>query len=208
MKKIIKQNSKININLKENAYGNTLLNLAVGNDKPIAVKILLENGADFNLADTFGYAPIHNTMILIGSRRHSAEILKLLLKQGCNPNLLAKTKNSADDKNPSIYTPLMGAIGNLECTKILLDSGADLYYKIDTEYLIWRQLLINDLNNSESIFVLEYIIVNKKMKIPFPIYYSRAGKKVGIMELITRFDVYKDIRKKNAKNRILNYLKV
>ena len=102
---ILKNDPSIKINLQEGLYGQTLLNLAVGNDKPISTKTLLEHGADFNISDTFGYAPLHTASNLIGSRKHSAEIIKILLEHGANPNAIAIINKD----NPGKYVPLMDA---------------------------------------------------------------------------------------------------
>src|SRR5690606_2027438 len=50
---------KININFQERQFGNTILHLAVGNDKLKSTEILLKYKADINLRDINERAAIH-----------------------------------------------------------------------------------------------------------------------------------------------------
>ena len=72
--KLIKQ-KKVDINLQEPHFGNTLLLLAIGNDKLIATKVLLEAGADVNIADAENNKPIHEATRFINLKKNSFDII-------------------------------------------------------------------------------------------------------------------------------------
>jgi len=205
-KDILKNDTAVRINLQEPFYGQTLLNLSVGNDKPDFVKLLLENNADLTIPDTTGFAPLHTAADLINSRTHSAEIIKTLLQHGANPNTPALINKDANG-NTAKHLPLMDAVVNLECTKILLDYGADLYYKDSLDYAVWSSILSHDLNNSESIYVAKYVIIDKKHSPPNPIFYTTPGLiPRDIFFLLKKFKTYGDADKEKAKQEIIDFL--
>lgn len=203
---LFKKDTAIKINLQESVYGNTLLNLCVGNDKLKATEILLLHGANFKIPDSLGFMPIHEVVQSIEQKKHSPEILKLLLKYGADPNQIALIRNNNGNKSNK-YLPLMGAVESLECTKILLDHGGDLYYKDSLDYPIWSAMLEGDLNFSENIYVAKYIIIDKKMPIPNPIFYTIPNRNPrDIKFLLEKFDTHNDDKKKKAKDEILLYI--
>lgn len=201
----ILEEKDIDINYQEPHYGNTVLSLAVSNGKVKSVKALLDHGADFNILDSNHFAAIHEATDMIRLRKNVPQILKLLLQHGANPNMPADTTNSYDVSR--FYFPLVGAITSLECTKLLLDYKANLYYKIRGDYPIWANLLIQDLPFNENILVAKYIIVDKHMKMPDTILYRMPDRKpVRALDLLKKFKVYDDPEKIKAKQEILDYL--
>ena len=68
IRKLIREQG-ININLQESRYGNTLLLLAVGNNKLISTRILLEEGANINIADSEMNEPIHEATRFIDLKK-------------------------------------------------------------------------------------------------------------------------------------------
>ena len=198
----ILNNKTVNIDFQEPKFGNTLLLLSVSNGKVLSVKVLLEHGANLDILDSDHMAAIHEATQFIDLRKNVTQILELLLKHGANPNMPA---NSTMD---SSYTPLTGAIENLECTKILLNYGADVYYKTGNEYPVWKSLLILDAPFDENILVAKYLIIDKKIKVPDPIFYTIPDHQPRtILELLNKFKVYDDSKKQKAKAEILDYLK-
>jgi len=119
-----------------------------------AVDVLLDNGADPNLADTNGYSSLHRVVrdsdygINAASKDAILAIVTSLLKHGANPNIrLSQDKEKAAEeiKNGSVQiegkrtavtvteiilqgaTPLFLAaeVNNLDVIKALVEAGAD-----------------------------------------------------------------------------------
>lgn len=76
------------------------------------VEMLLENGANPDIADTDSYAPLH-----FASLNQNKEIVALLLKQNANPDIMTQYQ----------YTPLHFAAcnGNIDIVRLLLEYGAN-----------------------------------------------------------------------------------
>ena len=167
IKRLVKENG-VDINLQESKFGKTLLLLAIGNDKLLSTKILLEEGANINIADSEMAKPIHEATRFITLKVNSLQILKLLIKFGANVNdtsIIIKGNDTI-----SFYVPLIGASKNLECGKLLIESGANPYVINGNAFLIWR--FFDGGKHDENIFFAKYLVVDKKMAIPNPIDYS------------------------------------
>ncbi|XP_062276671.1 ankyrin repeat and SOCS box protein 15-like [Scomber scombrus] len=132
--------------------GETVLLDAAGSGNINCVQLLLENGADPNLASVIGFLPIHKAayaghydilkiLIPLTTRRsikeaglspvHSAAegsqslCLKYLLDCGFDVNSRMNTRHSdnyPDMRKSALYFAV--SIGDVECTKILLEAGA------------------------------------------------------------------------------------
>ena len=202
IKKLITQ-GKLNINLQESKFGETLLLLAVGNDKLISTKALLEEGANVNIKDFVHGSPIDEATFLINQKKNTVDILKLLIKHGANVNdTFVKKKNN---DTVSTYTPLVGGCSNLECAKLLLSNGANPYVQTNNTYLVWFTMLTNYFD--ESIYVLKHIIVDKKMAIPNLITINFPNKRpLDIFYLLNKENFRTDTNKQKVKQEILDYL--
>lgn len=203
IRKLIKER-RLNIDLQESKFGNTLLLLAIGNDKLIATKVLLEEGANVNVTDSEMNKPIHEATHFLTLKSHSFEILKLLIQYGANVN---DTLIKIDGKDTiKFYVPLMGAKESFKCAKLLLDNGANPYVKVGGTYFIWR--FIDGGKRDESIFFTKYLIVDKKMLIPNPIDFSMPyNVPLDIFYFLNKENMNYDLKKEKAKNEIISYLK-
>lgn len=96
-----------------NEFQETALHLAVKNESATLTKLLLDNKADPNVIDSFGFAPIH-----IAAGYKSTECFELLLKAEANIDI--KAKNQA--------TALMFACSKNNCqtANLLLEKGANI----------------------------------------------------------------------------------
>jgi hypothetical protein len=204
MESILKDKG-IDINLRDSTYGSTLLQLCIGNDKLISTRVLLEHGAHVNILDSEKRSAIHEATSFIKTKKYTYKILELLLKYGSNPNdLLIKKKNG-----DTIYTyvPLMGAIEDLNCAKLLIEHGANPYYRDGEDYMVWKMLFVLDAKFEDNIYVAKYMIIDKKLKIPNPIFYTIPDHKpVSALDLLNEFKVTGDPQKEKIKNEIMNYL--
>lgn len=110
------------INLdKRDALGNTPLFYASQKGARDIVKLLVENGADVNLANNHSSTPLH-----IVSQSGNKEIVAVLLENGADINGTDK-----EGKTPLIYSL---ADGRTEFTKFLLSKGADKNIKDNAGY--------------------------------------------------------------------------
>lgn len=178
--------------------------LAVANDKLYSTKALLENGADQNIADTFGNAPIHEVTENFSQNKNAASILKMLLKYGADPNKTAIKKIGKDTTYFNL--PLMNAIKDSLCFKILYESGGNVNYTINGEYLVRRNLFILDLAPYQNIFIIKYLVLEKAAKVPDIFTNSFNKKSITALSLLRKFNTYNDLNKENAKQEILTYL--
>jgi len=115
----------------------TVLMAAANQGNPEILKILLENGADPNLASPVtGETPLHAAAAK-GFSKGYVECIKLLLEAGANPNAKAKsgipTETYYRDINVVGETPLhlAAAYGSKEMIEILLKHNADPSIKDD-----------------------------------------------------------------------------
>jgi hypothetical protein len=204
IRSILKQGN-VDVNLQEPKFGVTLLHLAIGNGKLHSTNLLLKEGAKMNIADFQGNLAIHEASKFVKLRKNALEILKTLVESGADVNAPIIRKAGTDTIN--YFVPLIGASKDFECAKFLLERGADVYLKYDSNYVVWNEILSDDLN--DGIFVAKYMIVDKKMRVPDPISYSLPNK--------IRLDIYYFLNKENfrgnhekeiAKKAILDYLKL
>ncbi len=199
----------VNIDFQEPAFGRTLLLLAVGNDKLYSTKVLLENGANLNIADFEKIKPIHEASQFISFKKNTLQILKLLIQYGANVNdILVRTKGN---DTTYFYIPFMGACESLACAKLLINNGVNLYLKNNTgccgtTYAAWAAMLLhNELD--ENIYVAKYIIVDKKISVPKYIDYNMPNKSPSDIFYYLNYKKFQDSQKEKARQDILNYLK-
>lgn len=82
--------------------------------------------------------------------------------------------------------PLCNTNKDFKCSKLLLDNGADPNFKKDSStYFVWLRLLFS--LDEESIFIVHYIIVKKKMPLPTGvILYGPNGQTSSLYGLINK----------------------
>ncbi|MDO5465146.1 MAG: ankyrin repeat domain-containing protein, partial [Akkermansia sp.] len=111
VKQIISVGANVNI---EDISRTTPLMLAVRNNLTECVKLLIDAGANLNLAD----GPRDDSPLILAVRNNLPECVKLLVESGADLNLAGFGGD----------TPLILAVRNNhpECVKLLVESGADL----------------------------------------------------------------------------------
>jgi ankyrin repeat protein len=95
-----------------NDQGNSVLHIAVHNQKNDLVKLFLKRGVDANIKDTWNETPLHWAV-----RHNDLPLIKILLKYGSDINALDLVGR----------TPLIFAVhnNNIRLVRFLLDKGAD-----------------------------------------------------------------------------------
>ncbi len=129
-------NLHIPIDCKEDKFGQTLLMLAVRNNKEKSVAELLSLGANPNAIDSKNKSCGQNS-VLIASRfsKPSVQILNLLLDFGGNPNSTecGKTKdNLGNDINARSFALYEAVFNSFEKVKLLIAKGANVNYQTET----------------------------------------------------------------------------
>lgn len=195
----------VDINFQEPIYNNTILQLAVGNDKLLSTLTLLKYNANLNITNNHNTAAIHEASSFIPLKRNSFKILEALLKYGANVNMIKASLNKSPD-SIGYSIPLKFAINNLECSKLLLNHGANAYFKTGNEYPVWFDMLaLGDID--DNIYVAKYMIIDKQMKIPNPIFFTVDKKPIDIITLLNSLDFTNDTIRQSIKLEILAYLK-
>jgi uncharacterized protein len=119
------------INFADPKYGQTLLGLAVYNEKYKSVEVLVELGANPNAFNNYdGKTPLMEAASIDNNKSGpDSRFLILLLRHGGDPNLAQKYV----DYNGGSFgqTPLSMAckLGALDYVKILIGAGANINYK-------------------------------------------------------------------------------
>jgi ankyrin repeat protein len=187
----ILNDKSINIDLQESKFGNSLLMLAIVHDKLTSVQFLLNKGANLNLIDSSNEQAIH--IASEGVReQNTCTIIELLISHGANINTAYHGKGI--DSN-YYYVPLMGAVNNIQCAKLLLKNGANIYYKHKDTYCVWLEILSN--LNKEKVSFLRYLLIEQKMNIPENITHKLNGTPLTAIELLNNpeFDSNSEFRK-------------
>ena len=224
IKQILKE-KKLEIDLNDPNYNQTLLALAIQNEKRNAFLTLLTEGSNPN---KLVGNPKDATPFIYGIKKvRSCDLFYVenMLHHGANPNLEIK------NPKPGYYFqnsfPLLVAISNqtnrcLDLIKLLVDNGANInccYKESSSDFcegVIAKTLLLNDMET------LKYFVVEKKMNIPDTVIVmgedDKATQEVyGLKEVLnSQYYEYEDFvrdgkkfdrsKSRNIKNEILEYL--
>jgi len=121
---------KVPVDYKEEKFGGTLLMLAVRTNKYRSVKTLLSLGANPNTPNDTVHNFGRNAVIFASMfDRVSADILRLLLENGGNPNSVecGVQEDGFGNFDPACNSALFYAIfASFEKVKILVEAGADV----------------------------------------------------------------------------------
>ncbi|WP_163408523.1 ankyrin repeat domain-containing protein [Flavobacterium ajazii] len=203
----ILKSHKFNIDYKDNHNGYTVLMYATLYKKSSAIKILLENGSDPNLKDNtnktnaFLFA-LQNTNKI--GNECDTDILNLMIKYDANVNSLYKESNTLE--NPILN--IACTQGCLNVVKILVDKGADINYDDKYGNSAILQALYQD-----NLDIAKYLIIDKKAKIPKPLFIRRAGEtdsgedeKVTLEDFLNEQNYNNNTSNFKLKKDLLNYL--
>lgn len=185
--KLLKED-KVDINLKEPKFGQTLLILTINNRDFNSCKKLLELGANPHIQNDYS-----GTSAIIEASKNTIEkdlsikFLKLLLEYGANPSDIEKGERK--EGNTTRKTPLINACGltlndesPLEKVKLLVESGADINYKNEYNQFALQNTLIFE-HYDVAIYLLKKganyneIIFDRSK-------FSTDGKKIYITDLL------------------------
>lgn len=220
---------KVNVDFKDPEFKETLLSLAIVNQKQNAIIELLKAGANPNelLGDLKDETPFINAINY--SQNCDLFYIKTLLKYGANPNL--EIKNPEEGHYFENSFPLLVAIGKtdnngdecLSVVKLLVENGANINSCYQNSMTEMCEGVINQCLSTKSMETLKYFVIEKKINIPEKVYIisgiNKTTQKVYNLSEILNTDDYKfeDLtingekiersKMRKVKSEILAYLK-
>lgn len=208
VKQLLKD-KKLKIDLKDPKYNQTLLALAIQNEKRNTFLELLNAGANPN--ELVGVPKDATPFIYAIWNVENCDLFYVeeMLKHGANPNL--EIKNPNPDRFFMNSFPLIVSIENsiggcLDLTKLLVDSGADInccYKQPDSdicEGVLADALTLNDMET------LKYFVIEKKIAIPDTVIILGDADKstqqaFGLKEILQSKDYqYEDFESEGQKH--------
>jgi len=204
--------TKGNIDIQDTKFGNSLLTLAVVNNKGLAAKVLLDSGADPNLrSPKYDLSPFL-AACRYGSMDHNRlEILAALVKHGADVN----SKQTLVYKNSGLRDSLARTalefsieFGTLETVKLLIDNGAklDAYPKDGPGSLMYMATIVPRYD------ILRYFLLEKRIAIPDYVVIRDnngvTGEKISLRQIITERGVANNPAQEELRVEILKYLRV
>jgi ankyrin repeat protein len=211
MSKIVNED-KLNIDFQESRFGETLLSLAILNDKNLSIEQLLRLGANPNIKSTItGSSPFLDFCYFKSSYPTGAETLKMLIKYGGDVNAINTRKNSDTlvYKSKFIRSALIYVCesGNLASLKVMVENGAklDIYPTEGEQSLITTVILNNHFD------MLKYFLIEKQFKIPSWCFLKYPGditeKKMTITDALIEYELPSNPERDKLKEEILVFLK-
>jgi len=210
--KIVAQFVKGNvpIDFREPKFGNTLLSLAVANDKQLAVTKLLELGANPNTRSFSNSSPFLIACQSGLTLKNPSDIIRTLLRYGADVNgkLVDTTADQFGKKKTFKATPLELACiyGNISMVKVLAESGANLEGYDDNENAILSTAVLSD-----KLDIVIYLMIEMHAPIPGYVVVRQKGTahevKMTITDLLNESDYKDDVAKQAQKEQIIRYLK-
>ena len=207
----ILRDTAIKVDYHEPKFGNTLLILAIANNKKKSIKKLLEVGASPNAKDTYDNA----TPLIVACENYSQDcdstILKWIIAFHGDVNMVENIDRIESNGAHSVVkaTALMIAAENncLGIVKVLVNAGADInQYTYHEGYGAITKAIIQD-----NIAIAKYLIIDKKAKIPEYCNIRNEGEKneqkLTITDMLNErhYDAGSDNYK--YKEEIISYLK-
>jgi hypothetical protein len=208
---IILRDTTMKVDFHEPKFGNTLLMLAVANNKKKAIKKLLAVGANPNERDYYDNA----TPLIYACDNFSEDcdstILKLMIDYHGDVNSIQSINRIENTGAHSLVnnTCLMIAAKNncLGIIKVLVNSGADINrYTYYEGYGVITQALIQD-----NIEIAKYLIIDRQAKIPEYCYIRNKGgedeQKLTITDMLNEQQYEPGSNNYNYRKEIISYLK-
>lgn len=210
VQEIVKKN-KLDIDLRDSEYNQTLLALSIANNKRSAFLALLKAGANSN--KLIGEQDSSTSFIYAIWMVDNCDVFFVedMLKHGANPNLQIK------NPRPGYYFqnsyPLLVAIGRndnhaedcVNLIRLLVDNGADITICFKQSFSTLCDGVITESLSTNSMETLKYFVIEKKITIPDTvIIYGEVNESTkqafGLKEVLKSKDFeYKDFEDELGK---------
>jgi hypothetical protein len=202
---------KANLDFKDEKFGNSLLTMAVFNNKVLAAKVLLDSGANPNLRSAkYGLTPLLAACEYgIVWDKPRLELLGYLITHGGNVNdcevpLTGNHVNSNTLTNTALVFLIKS--GNVAAAKLLIDNGAklDIYPKDGPRSLAFHAAIVPRLD------ILRYLLIEKSVPIPDYVVIRNEGErteeKISLRQLLMERQDSDDPTKEKLRSEILQFL--
>jgi len=202
---------KANLDFQDEKFGNSLLSLAVYNNKVLAAEVLIDSGANPNLRSAkYGTTPFL-TACEYGFVRSKPrlELFSYLITHGGNVNdsevPLDGTHGEIDTLSNTALVFLIKS-GNLANAKLLIDNGAklDIYPKNGPRSLAFHAAIAPRLD------ILRYLLIEKGVPIPDYVVIRNEGERteenISLRQLLMERRDSGEPAKEKMRAEILDYL--
>lgn len=201
---------KANLDFQDPKFGNTVLTLAVFNNKVVAAKVLLDSGANPNLrSPNYGLTPFLAACKYGYLDTKNLEIFEDLIKHGADVNDREIEVDTTDRIGDTIITTALQytvSSGSLAAVKLLVDHGAKLNVppKRGVRSLLFLAAL------SPRLDVLRYLLIEKGLPVPDYLFIRNEGdpieKKITLRQLLMERPPDKNPVEIKERKEILEYL--
>lgn len=200
----ILNNKKINIDFQETKFGSTLLMLSIINNQYQSAKILLEMGANPNVADSYR----GETAVVNAASNDDPQYLELVLKYKGNPNAVENAPFKEDDQIRQ--TALLAAINLLDPNsfkkvKLLVEAGADINYCKKSPGVITK-LPLAEAITADKMDVVLYLLQNGA-DYKNVIYTRIDNEQVFILEALRQCIIDLKSEQYKSKLEVIKFLK-
>ncbi|MDO4801093.1 MAG: ankyrin repeat domain-containing protein [Prevotellaceae bacterium] len=205
IRELVRKNPEL-INYQDSIYGNTLLMLTIMNNQFKPFKILIEEGADVNIHDTFS----GSSAIIDACEYGNVLYIEVLLSHGADVNDV-----EVGDRRPgngTRFTPLMvAASNNFRMVKYLISKGADINYQNEYHQSALSESVLTD-NYDIAYYLLQHGADYSRPMFYRPDYSSPEelrdstdkGKPIYLKDYLLQ--PHSDIVSKRKINKILEFL--
>ncbi len=201
----------IPIDYQEPRFGNTLLQLAIINNKELSSTELLKLGANPNARSFDDSSPFLGACLYELQLKHPLQTLLMLLDYGADVNSVQlDTTNDQFGKKKHFRTTPLGLLciyGTLNSVKVLVEHGANLNgYGNNSEAILSSAVLSGNLD------IIKYLMIDKKAPIPDYVVIRQPGtgheRQMTISDILNEHDYSGEPQKQALREEILLYLKM
>jgi uncharacterized protein len=202
---------KANLDFQEPKFGSTVLTLAVINKKDLAVKVLLDSGANPNLRSPInGFTPFLSACMYADNDAKWLEMLNDLIKHGADVNDKEIEVDTTGGRVDTIITTALQysvRYGTLAAVKLLVANGAklDVPPKRGVRSLLFLAAVYPQLD------ILRYLLIEKHVPVPDYLFIRNEGEpnatKITLRHLLLEGRPYGDPAVEKELKEILEYLK-
>ncbi len=208
IEKLVKSNF-LDVNFQEPRFGNTLLLLALVNNKRLSVEKLLSLGAKPNLRSFDNSSPFLETCFNATDIKDPGKILQMLINHGADVNSVQVDTTLDQFGKPKHYKAsalrLACLYENLESVRVLVENGASLTSYGDNEHAILSSAVL-----SRKLDIVKYLMIDKHAPIPEYCVLRQPGmkyeRKMTISDMLNEYDFKDNPPMQKLKVEILSYL--